>query len=105
MFFLAPFRAPELVAAHNSSSRTLVVKWSKLQKQYFRGKPIGYQIVYYPADAESERYSMRVKDTINNVTLTNLTVYTLYVIHVSAVSSGGIGPENTVNARTDAAGI
>ena len=40
----------------------------------------------------------------NTTTLTNLTVYTMYVINVSAVSSGGIGPANTVKARTDADG-
>ena len=40
----------------------------------------------------------------NVTTLANLTIYTMYVIHVLAVSSGGIGPANTVEAQTDASG-
>ena len=80
------------------------MKWSYLPKEYFQGQPVGYQIVYYPANAEGERISMNVSYTTNTKTLTNLTVYTMYVINMSAVSSGGIGPASTVEARTDAAG-
>ena len=41
-----------------------------------------------------------------NITeLTNLSAFTMYVINVSAVSSGGVGPWNTIKARTDDAGI
>lgn len=41
-----------------------------------------------------------------NITeLTNLYAFTMYVINVSAVSSGGVGPWNTIKARTDDAGI
>lgn len=41
-----------------------------------------------------------------NITeLTNLSAFTMYVITVSAVSSGGVGPWNTIKARTDDAGI
>ena len=41
-----------------------------------------------------------------NITeLTNLSAFTVYVINVSAVSSGGVGPWNTIKARTDDAGI
>ena len=80
------------------------MKWSYLPKEYFQGQPVGYQIVYYPANAEGERISMNVSYTTNTKTLTNPTVYTMYVINMSAVSSGGIGPANTVEARTDAAG-
>ena len=47
---------------------------------------------------------LSVKYITNITTLTNLTVYTMYVINVSAVSSGGIGPANTIKARTGAGG-
>lgn len=41
-----------------------------------------------------------------NITeLANLSAFTMYVINVSAVSSGGVGPWNTIKARTDDAGI
>ena len=41
-----------------------------------------------------------------NITeLTNLSAFTMYVINVSAVSSGGVGPWNTIKVRTDDAGI
>ena len=42
-----------------------------------------------------------------NITeLTNLSAFTIYVINVSAVSSGGVGPWNTIKikARTNDAG-
>ena len=45
--------------------------------------------------------------TVNytNITeLTNLSAFTKYVIYVSALSSGGVGPGNTTNTRTDDAG-
>ena len=41
-----------------------------------------------------------------NITeLTNLSAFAMYVINVSAVSSGGVGPWNTIKAQTDDAGI
>ena len=40
----------------------------------------------------------------STATLTNLTIYTMYTVKVSAVSSGGIGPANTMKARTGAEG-
>ena len=66
--------------------------------------PIGYAIIYYPAEVESDINFVTVNFTTNTTTLTNLTVYTMYVINVSAVSSGGIGIANTVKARTAAEG-
>ena len=80
------------------------VRWSHLPLENFRGRPIGYNITYYPVDLESYFRVLSVEYPKNTTTLTNLTVYTMYVIHVSAVSSGGIGPANTVKARTEADG-
>ena len=80
------------------------MKWSHLPKAYFRGQPNGYNITYYTEDLESGVNFISVNCSINATTLTNLTFYTIYVINVSAVSSGGIGPANTVKARTDAEG-
>lgn len=94
-----------MVAAYSSSSTSLTVKWSHLPDEHFQGEPIGYKVVYYPVNAESVgRETMNINFTTNTTTLKNLTVYTLYVIHLSAVSSGGIGPENVAKARTDAEG-
>ena len=104
MFFLAPSRAPDLVTGQNSSSTSLVVKWSHVQEKHFQGQTIGYSTTYYPVDLESDINFVNVNYTTNTTTLTNLTIYTMYVINVSAVSSGGIGPGNTAKARTDAAG-
>ena len=92
------------MVVHNSSSSSLVVKWRNLKEKHFQGQRIGYQIVYNPADAESERNFLNVNYTTDTITLINLTVYTMYAINVSAVSSGGIGPANTAKARTDATG-
>ena len=103
-FLLAPLQAPDLVTAYNSSSSIVIVKWSKLVKKLFQGKPIGYNITYQSVDLKSVTNFARVNHTKNTTTLTNLTVYTMYVIKVSAVSSGGTGPSNTVKARTDAEG-
>ena len=104
LFFSAPSEAPHLVTAYNYSSTSLVVRWSHLLEKQFQGQPIGYKIAYYSDESENNRNVVRLNYTTNTTTLTNLTVYTKYVINVSAVSSGGIGPSNTVKARTDARG-
>lgn len=103
-FFSAPSRASEVVTAHNSSSTNLVVSWSHLPEKQFKGKPIGYQITFHPFELEIDVNYVSVNFATNSTTLTNLAAYTVYVINVSAVSSGGIGPANTVKARTDSEG-
>ena len=100
----APCRAPDLVIAYNLSSTSLVVKWRHLPENYFQGEPISYRITNNPVGSENDINVFSVNYTSNTTTLTNLAVYTVYVINVSAVSSGGIGPANTVKARTGAEG-
>ena len=104
MIFSAPSQAPHLVTAYNSSSTSLVVRWSLLLKKHFQGQPISYRVSYYLEESENDTKVMNLNYTTNTTTLTNLTVYTKYVINVSAVSSGGIGPAKTARARTDAEG-
>lgn len=101
---LAPLRALSLVTVHRSSSTSLVVKWSHLQEEYFQGQPTAYKINYYPENLEREVNFWTVNYTTSAATLTNLTIYTLYTVKVSAVSSGGVGPANTVKAQTGAEG-
>ena len=103
-FLLAPSQSPGLVAAYNFSSSILIVKWSHLPEEHFHGPPIGYIVTYYAVDLEGEIKFVKVNFTTSTTTLTNLTVYTMYVINVSAVSSGGIGPANTIQVRTGAEG-
>lgn len=91
-----------MVTAYNTSSTSLVVKWSHVQRQYFQGKPIGYMIIYYPVGLQSDLNFVSVKDTTNTATLTELNVYTEYAIKVSAVSLGGIGPGKWTFASTGA---
>ena len=93
-----------MVGAHNASSSTLEVEWIHLPEEHFRGEPIGYIIKYYPVESEGDFNVVSVKYRKNTVSLTNLTIYTMYVIILSAESSGGIGPANTLEARTDAEG-
>lgn len=93
------------MTAQNSSSTSLNLKWSHLPEKHFNGIPIGYDVTYYPVDSESCIDFKTVNYTTNTTILTNLTVYTMYVIDVSAVSSGGIGPAKTAQARTDAEGM
>lgn len=100
----APCRAPDLVIAYNLSSTSLAVKWRHLPENYFQGEPISYRITNNQIASENNINVFSVNYTSNTTTLTNLTVYTVYVINVSAVSSGGIGPANTVKARTGAEG-
>ena len=102
---LAPRQGPEVVIVHDSSSTSLVLRWSHLPKEYFQGQPIGYKIAYNPVDFKSNIHFVSVNYTTNSTALTNLTVYTTYIINVSAVSSGGIGPAKTVKAKTGAEGM
>lgn len=94
-----------MVTAYNYSSTSLLVQWTSLPHEDFRGQPIGYKIIYYPVEVVSDLNFLRVNYTMNSTMLTNLTVYTIYVINVSAVSSGGIGPVKTANGRTDSQGM
>ena len=100
----APCRAPDLVIAYNLSSTSLAVKWRHLPENYFQGEPLSYRITYNPVSSENDINFVSANYTSNTTTLTNLTVYTVYMIDVSAVSSGGKGPANTVKARTGAEG-
>ena len=93
-----------MVTANISSSTSLILKWIHVAEDGFQGEPIGYKIKYYPVNLESNISHMSVNYTTNTTTLTNLTVYTMYVINVSALSSGGIGPANTLKVRTGAQG-
>ena len=100
----APFRAPNLVVAYNQSSTSLALRWRHLPEKYFQGEPFGYRITYNPVTSENDLNFFSVNYTSNTTILTHLTVYTVYAINVSAVSSGGIGPAKTVEARTGAEG-
>ena len=71
-----------------------------MPKQYLQGKPIGYNIVYYPVELESNFQFLNVSYMKNTTTLTELDVYTMYAINVSAVSSGGVGPAKSTFAST-----
>lgn len=98
---LALLRAPALVTAHNSSFTSLLIHWTRLPEEDFRGQPIGCNVIYYPAEEKSDINSVTVNFMTNTTTLANLTVYTMYVINVSAVSPRGIGPAKTAKARTN----
>ena len=89
-----------MVTAYNTSSTSLVAKWSRVPKQYLQGEPIGYDIVYYPVDLERNFHVLNVSYTTNTTNLTELDVYTMYAINVSAVSSGGVGPAKSTYAST-----
>ena len=102
--FIAPSKAPDLVATQNVSSTSLVLEWSHLSEENFKGKPIGYIITYHTVGSDHDKNVVCENVTRNATTLSNLTVYTKYIIDVSAVSSGGIGPANTARTRTDAEG-
>ena len=80
------------------------MKWSHLPKHYFQGNPIGYNIIYYAADSESDFKFVSVNYTTNTTNLTDLAVYTMYIITVSAVSSGGVGRAKMTMARTGTEG-
>ena len=100
----APSRTLDLKSVLNSNPTRLVVKWSHLSEKDFHGQPIGYNIIYYPVKLQRHINALSVNYTRNIITLTDLRIYTMYIINVSAVSSGGIGPENTIKARTGAEG-
>ena len=64
---------------------------------------MGYKVTYYQDGLESVINLVAVNLT-NTTELTNLSAFTMYVINISAVSSGGVEPWNTIKARTDDAG-
>lgn len=100
----APTKAPNVIITRNSSATSLRVKWSHVSKKDFNGKPVGYEITYYPVGLKGNISYMTVSYTTNYTELTNLTAFTTYIVNVSAVSSGGVGPGNWTTAQTDDAG-
>ena len=94
-----------MVTAYNSSSTSLVVKWSQLTEEQFQGQPVGYLINYYAFRPDGVIKDFIVNYTTNTTTLTDLIPYTVYVIYVSAISSGGTGALTIAQTRTGAAGI
>ena len=95
----APSRAPDLVTAHNTSSTSLVVKWSHVPRQYFDGKPIGYNI-HYVCRADKDIKIVSVSSATNTITLSNLHVYSMYYVAVAAVNSEGEGPATKIFVST-----
>ena len=75
-----------------------------MPKEYYQGMPIGYNIIYYAVDLESDLKFASVNYTTNTTNLTDLAVYAMYIITVSAVSSGGVGPAKMVIIQTHAEG-
>ena len=61
-----------------------------MPKQYFRGKPIGYKIMYSSSVEDSLNF-VYVNYTTNTINLTELYVFSSYVVVVSTVGSGGEG--------------
>ena len=90
---------PDWVTAYNTSSTSLVVKWSHVPRQYVPGKPFGYKI-YYVSFTDTELPFVTVNYTTNTTTLTSLRVYTRYRIAVAAVSSVGEGYLKVTYAST-----
>ena len=90
-----------MVTVYNTSSTSLAVKWSHVHKQYFRGRPVGYKVVFYPVVLGNRYFkSVSVKYSTDTTTLTGLSVHTMYIVEVSAVSSGGVGPVKKTLAET-----
>ena len=90
-----------MVTLYNTSSTSLTLKWSHIQKHFFQGRPVGYKIVFYPVDLGSRDFnSVSVNYSTNTTTLTGLAVGTMYIVQVSAVSSGGVGPAKKTIAET-----
>lgn len=104
VFLSAPSRAPDIVIAQAVNSTSLVIKWSYLPEEHFRGLPTGYYIIYFPAYSKNDTNFVNVNFASNSTILSNLTTYTIYIINVSAVSLGGKGPANTARAQTQAKG-
>lgn len=68
--------------------------------KYFNGEPIAYKVSYGFSDVEDNSNSVNVSYKVDTTELTNLSVYTEYAVAVSAVSSGGVGPEIKTLAST-----
>ena len=105
LFPTAPSRPPDVIFPYNTTSKSLIVKWSHVPKQYFNGKPTGYNISYYPATFEWNVRFVTVDYKTNSTELSNLAAFTIYVIKVAAVSSGGVGPRSMISVQTKDAGI
>ena len=72
--------------------------------KYFNGEQIAYRVSYSVSGLEDDWNSVTVNYVEATTELMNLSVYTEYAVAVSAVSSGGVGPEIKTFASTDKEG-
>ena len=91
----APSVAPDSVLADSYSPSTLEIEWAGIPEKSFNGRPLGYNISYFPDGLESDLSFATIAYDFQSYYyhfLSGLAFNTTYVIRVSAVSGGGIGP-------------
>ena len=97
----APSIAPEFAKAISYGKSTMYIYWARIPDRSFNGKPLGYNITYYPVGSEHNLRFAAVGDTEStSFELSGLDFNTTYVIKLSALSSGGEGPAISTTATT-----
>ncbi|XP_037087916.1 tyrosine-protein phosphatase 99A-like [Pollicipes pollicipes] len=99
----APAGKPAILAAHNTSSTSVRVRWRPLSKEELRGEFQFYRITYRERSNVSSRIrELRIKDErVQSHTISGLRPYTQYIISIQVENPAGLGPSSTVVVTTD----
>ncbi|XP_037086730.1 neuronal cell adhesion molecule-like [Pollicipes pollicipes] len=99
----APSGKPAILAAHNTSSTSVRVRWRPLSSQELRGEFQYYRITYRERGAAKDSAKeLRIKDErIQSHAIFGLRPFTQYLISVQVENPAGLGPSSTVVVTTD----
>ena len=99
--FAAPIEAPVLVKAVNTSSTSIILKWTEISPENYGGILLGYRIYYRPADTKKKTKVIELSTTTFTYHLTDLFLWWSYEIRVGAYNRVGIGVTTNVTVQTD----
>lgn len=84
--FLAPSAAPGSVSAHNLSSTSIIVTWSRVPDDLLNGILQSYRVMLREASQSSHPKTIMVANTSLSVTISSLKKFTVYSVWVAAVT-------------------
>ena len=102
-FFSVPSKAPTNFTGHNTSSISLLIKWTSIPQEYIHGILLGYKIFYARTSGANIPYeTLTVSPDALTTELTGLWKNTEYCVRVAGFTRRGDGNlTDCLNIATD----
>lgn len=92
LIFPVPSEGPTNFTGHNTSSTSLVIKWSSIPQEFINGILLGYKIYHARASELNIPYeTLTVSPDTFSKELTGLSKYTEYCIQIAGFTRKGDG--------------